>query len=380
MCAYSLHMTWSPEAPYNDLPLLPPNAEYETKTVLRAAIRARAAIAALDQAAKRMQNPMVLVNSISLLEAQASSEIENIVTTTDDLFRFVHDPSDAANPDTKETLRYRAALFAGMDAIQARPLSVTTAIDVCTNIHRREMGIRRLSGTYIGNPQTQQAIYTPPLGERVILDKLSNWAEFLHADSGVDPLITMAISHYQFEAIHPFEDGNGRTGRILNVLQLVEAGLLNAPILYLSRFIIRNKDEYYRLLLAVTRDVAWGEWIEFILTGLEETAQQTLRKIDRIQELQETVRQEIGENTKAGSNADLLDVLFENPYARISNVVDSCNVSRPTATGWLNALVATGALTDLKVGRDRLFINTRFLNILATDEVASGASPPPTLF
>lgn len=379
MCAYSLRMTWSPDVPYNDLPLLPPKIEFETKAVLRAAIRARAALAALDQAAKRMQNPMVLVNSISLLEAQASSEIENIVTTTDDLFRFAHDPSDATSADTKETLRYRIALFAGMDAIRARPLSVNTAIEVCTNIHRREIGVRRLPGTYIGNPSTHRAIYTPPVGERLILDKLSNWVEFLHAESGLDPLVTMALCHYQFEAIHPFEDGNGRTGRILNVLQLVEAGLLNAPILYLSRFIIRNKDEYYRLLLAVTAEAAWEEWIAFILEGLEQTAQQTLQKIDRIQELQEQVRQEIRESTKAGSNADLLDVLFENPYARISNVIERCKVSRPTATAWLNGLVAIGALDDLKVGRDRLFINTRFLSILAADEV-SVRDAPPTLF
>lgn len=380
MCAYSLHMTWSPEVPYNDLPFLPPQVEFETKGVLRTAIRARAAIAALDQAAKRMQNPMVLVNSISLLEAQASSEIENIVTTTDELFRFVNDPTDATSADTKETLRYRIALFAGMDAIRARPLSINTAIEVCTNIHRVDMGVRRLPGTYIANQSTRQAIYTPPVGERVILDKLSNWAEFLHAKSGIDPLITMAISHYQFEAIHPFEDGNGRTGRILNVLQLVEAELLNAPILYLSRFIIQNKDEYYRLLLAVTTDAAWAEWIEFILTGLEETAQQTLRKIDRIQELQESMRHEIRESTKAGGNSDLLDVLFENPYARISNVIERCEVSRPTATAWLNDLVAVGALADLKVGRERLFINTRFLKILASDEASESEPTPATLF
>lgn len=373
-------MTWSPETPYNELPLLPPRVDFETKSVLRVAIRARAAIAALDQAAKRMQNPLVLVNSISLLEAQASSEIENIVTTTDELFRFVNDPADATNADTKETLRYRGALFAGMDAIRARPLSVNTAIEVCTNIHQREMGVRRIPGTYIGNRSTQKAIYTPPVGERVILDKLSNWAEFLHAKSGIDPLITMAISHYQFEAIHPFEDGNGRTGRILNVLQLVEAELLDAPILYLSRFIIRNKDEYYRLLLAVTTDAAWEEWVEFILTGLEETAQQTLRKIDRIQDLQESMRREIRDSTKAGSNSDLLDVLFENPYARIANVVERCEVSRPTATAWLNDLVAVGALTDLKIGRERLFINTRFLNILGSDEANDSGPTPATLF
>lgn len=368
-CEYSLQMTWSPEQPYNDLPLLPPAVEFETKSVLRGAIRARASLAALDQAAKRMQNPMVLVNSLSLLEAQASSEIENIVTTTDDLFRYAQDDSASASPDTKETLRYRAALFAGMEAIRRRPLSVTTAVDVCTNIHRREMGLRRLPGTCIGNPVTREPIYTPPVGERVIREKLSNWAEFIHADVDTDPLIMMAIAHYQFEAIHPFEDGNGRTGRILNVLQLVEAGLLNAPILYLSRFIIRNKDEYYRLLLAVTAKGAWEEWIRFLLRGLEETATQTLSKIDRIQGLQETMRAEIKQHTRAGSNADLLDVLFENPYARIADVVERCGVSRPTATAWLNALVGQGALADVKMGRDRLFINARFMRILSSDDV-----------
>lgn len=183
----------------------------------------------------------------------------------------------------------------------------------------------------------------------------------------------MAIAHYQFEAIPPFEDGNGRTGRILKVLQLVDAGLLDAPILYLSRFIIQNKDDYYRLLLSVTKEAAWEEWIRFMLQGIESTANQTLHKIDRIQVLQETIRQEIREQTRAGSNADLLDVLFENPYARISDVMQRCGASRPTATGWLNALVAYGSLTNLKVGRDRLFINARFMDVLAADDRADAA-------
>jgi len=361
-------MTWAPEKPYDDLPLLPPKADFETKSVLRAAIQARASLAALDQAAKRMQNPMVLVNSLSLLEAQASSEIENIVTTTDDLFRFAQDPTDAASTETKETLRYRSALFAGMEAIKHRPISAVTAVEICTYIHRREMDVRRLPGTYIGNRRTKEAIYTPPTGEGVIREKLSNWADFIHARGVLDPAIAMAVAHYQFEAIHPFEDGNGRTGRILNVLQLVEAGLLSAPILYLSRFIIQNKDEYYRLLLSVTAEGAWEEWILFILRGLHETAARTLTKIDRIQELQESLRAEIKLHTTAGSNADLLDVLMENPYARIGDVVKRCGVSRPTATAWLNALVGFGALADIKIGRDRLFINARFMQILATDE------------
>lgn len=373
-------MAWSADVPYNELPFLPPPTEFETRAVLRATIEARAAIAALDQAALRMPNPAVLINAIPLLEAQASSEIENIVTTTDELFRYAQDPSESATPETKETLRYRAALFAGLEAVKQRPLSVSTAVDVCTIIHHREMNIRRLPGTFIGNPSTKRAIYTPPSGEQTIRDKLSNWESFLHSNDGLDPLIVLAIAHYQFEAIHPFEDGNGRTGRILNILYLVHAGLLQSPILYLSRYIIQQKDDYYRLLLAVTRDHAWEEWILFMLRGLRETATNTLRKVDEIQQLQTQVRQEIRELTTAGSNSDLLDVLFENPYCRIANVIDRCHVSRPTATSWLNSLVQGGVLVDVKIGRDRLFINARFFDVLARYELLDRRDEPPTLF
>lgn len=227
------------------------------------------------------------------------------------------------------------------------------------------MGVRTLPGTFIGNPATRKAIYTPPTGAPVIRDELANWESFLHEQSGLDPLIVMAIAPYQFEAIHPFEDGNGRAGRILNILYLVHAQLLQNPILYLSRFIIQQKDDYYRLLLAVTREGAWEDWILFMLRGVQETAINTLRKIDEIQELQNEVRGQIRELTTAGSNSDLLDVLFENPYCRIANVIERCRVSRPTATSWLNALSGSGVLTDVKVGRDRLFINARFFEVLA---------------
>ena len=366
-------MAWHADAPYNDLPLLPPRQDFETKQVLRATIGARAAIASLDQAAQRMPNPAVLINSIPLLEAQASSEIENIVTTTDELFRFAQDSSTSASPETKETLRYRAALFAGLDSVTRRPLSTTTAIEICSIIHGREMNVRRRPGTYIGNPITKVPNYTPPTGEQIIRDKLANWENFIHGSGhGVDPLIMMAIAHYQFEAIHPFEDGNGRTGRILNVIQLMQADLLQSPILYLSRYIIQNKDNYYRLLLAVTRDHAWEDWILFVLDGLRRTAQNTLHKVDLIQALQAKVREEIRQHTTAGANADLLEILFENPYCRIANVMERCSVSRPTATGWLNALAENDVLMSVKTGRDRLFINTRFFDILRRDD-----APPP---
>lgn len=370
-------MSWQPNVPYNELPALPPAREVETKAVLKAAIEARSALASLDQAARRITNPTVLINSIPLLEAQASSEIENIVTTADDLFRFSQDESSATNPATKETLKYRSALFVGIALIGARPLSATTAVQVCTTVQGRDMDVRKLSGTWIGNPATKAAIYTPPSGEALIRDKLSNWERFLHDSHGLDPLVTMAIAHYQFEAIHPFEDGNGRTGRIMNILLLISEGLISQPILYLSRYIIDKKDEYYRLLLEVTRDGNWEDWVLFMLEGIRTTALSTVSKIDQIQALQDETLVKIRTATNA-ANADLLAVLFEQPYCRISNVIERCEVSRPTATNWLNALVRDGVLVDVKAGRERIFINSRLFQLLMRPE--SAPEPEPTLF
>jgi len=372
-------VAWKATEPYNDLPPLPPAVEIETRPVLKLAVEARAAIASLDQASRRIPNPTVLINSIPLLEAQASSEIENIVTTADELFKFAQDDSMLASPETKETLRYRTALFAGFESVRTRPISVTTALEVCSIIQSRTMTVRDLPGTYIGNPTTKSAIYTPPSGAELIRDKLSNWERFVHNSPHLDPLVTMALAHYQFEAIHPFADGNGRTGRILNILLLVDAGLLQQPILYLSRYIIRNRDDYYRLLLAVTANGAWEDWALFMLEGLRQTAQSTVRKIDAIHQLQERIQERMRAVTPAGANADLLAVLFEQPYCRISNVMARCRVSRPTATGWLNALVDGGVLVDVKIGRERLFVNTEFFQLLVKDDDLE--SPPmPTLF
>lgn len=369
-------MTWAPAEPYNALPTLPPARELETIPVLKAAVDARAAVAALDQAARRMTNPDVLINAIPLLEAQASSEIENIVTTTDELFRYSADDAPAS-AETKETLRYRTALFAGMRSIRKRPISVTTATEICTIIQQREMDVRTLPGTVIANPQTRTAIYTPPEGEARIRGLLSNWTEFVHTARSLDPLVRMAVAHYQFEAIHPFVDGNGRTGRILNILLLLDAGLLNDPILYLSRAIIRQKDQYYRLLLDVTRSGAWEPWVLFMLRAVADTARATLEKIDMVGALQDEVRAS-ARDTAAGPNSDLLDVLFEQPYCRISNVAERCHVTRQTASKWLHELAARGIVVDVKRGREHLFINRRFLDILTRDDV--GASSDDTLF
>lgn len=365
-------MTWRPDEPYNALPSLPPTGQLETIGVLKSAIEARAQLSALDQAARRMPNPNVLINAIPILEAQASSEIENIVTTTDELFRYAHDESELAPPATKETLRYRAALFAGLDSIRSRPISTTTATAICSMIKARDMDVRDLSGTVIANPLTKQAVYTPPDGAAVIREKLHNWADFIHSAASIDPLVRMAIAHYQFEAIHPFADGNGRTGRIINILLLVDAGLLESPILYLSKYVIDHKDDYYRLLLGVTRDGAWEEWILFMLAAVRETASSTLLKIDAIQALQQRTRERM-RATSAGANSDLLDVLFEQPYCRIGDVIKRCGVSRPTATKWLNELVAESILQDVRVGRERLFINHAFFDILLRSEPTTAA-------
>ncbi|MFD4421701.1 Fic family protein [Agromyces sp. NPDC058484] len=210
--------------------------------------------------------------------------------------------------------------------MERRPLSANTAIEVCSLIHGREVGVR------------------------------------------LDPLIRMAIAHYQFEAIHPFTDGNGRTGRIMNVLLLIEAGLIRQPILYLSRYFIEHRNDYYRLLLDVTATEAWEQWILYVLEGVGRTAASTVAKIDAISELQQSVTRAI-RNTKAGANADLLAVLFEQPYSRISNVMDRCDVSRPTAASWLNALIDAGILFDVRVGRERQFINSAFVDLLMRDEI-----------
>ncbi|WP_235460023.1 Fic family protein, partial [Yonghaparkia sp. Soil809] len=250
-------MVWTPNSPYNDLPDLPPPIDVESKRILKQVAEARAALASLDQAARRIPNPRVLLNSIPLLEAQASSEIENIVTTADELFAADQLDEDSTRPEAKEALRYRVALLDGVRRVRDRPLSATTLITICSTLQAREMRVRDLPGTFIGNPATREAIYTPPDGQRLLMERLDAWARFVHTSTALDPLVVMALAHYQFEAINPFSDGNGRTGRIVNILLLIDRGLLSEPILYLSRYIVQNKAEYYRLLLAVTAEAAW---------------------------------------------------------------------------------------------------------------------------
>lgn len=360
-------MSWSPEVPFNDLPALPPGGvDLEPKVVLKAAIEARTALATLAQAGQLLPNPNILIHAVPLLEAQASSEIENIVTTADELFK--HLDSDSGDHATKEALRYRSALFAGIESIRHRPLSTATAVHVCSVLQGREMDIRSMPGTRIANPATRQIIYAPPEGAGLIREKLADWERFLHRDDGLDPLVRMAVAHYQFEAIHPFHDGNGRTGRVLNILMLIQAGLLNNPILYLSRAIIARKNDYYRLLRTVTAEGAWTEWIVFMLEAVRESATSTIRKIDSIRGCQDDIAERARMATPGGRDARFLEVLFEQPYCRIGAVVERCEVSRQTASSWLHSLVDAGLLSDVKVGREVLFVNHQLLDVLIRPE------------
>ena len=357
---------WKPGRPYNGLPPLPPKAEVETRAVLKQCIAARAAVAELKQAAQLIPNQAMLINTLPLLEARASSEIENIVTTTDELFRHVGNEAQA-NPATKEALRYSRSLFEGFKALKEYPLSTRTAEQVCTTIKGVEMTVRRTPGTTLKNDSTGETIYTPPEGETLLRDLLANWERFLHNETELDPLIRMAVGHYQFEAIHPFTDGNGRTGRGLNSLFLIQEGLLTLPILYLSHYIIQNKADYYRLLLQVTRDQNWEPWLLYIIKGVEETAGWTTAKIATIRTLSDHTTDYVRASLHKVYSHELVSLLFQLPYCRISSLTDAGIAKRQTASQYLKQLVEIGVLTEVDAGKEKVFIHPKLMLLLTRD-------------
>ena len=357
---------WRPDLPYNDLPPLPPAEELETRAVLKQCITARAALAELKQAGELIPNQSVLINTLPLLEAQASSEIENIVTTTDRLFQF-QNTDERADPATREALRHSSALLEGFRALKARPLNTRTAEQVCTRIKGVEMQVRRVPGTKLANDKTGAVIYTPPEGEDLLRTKLANWERYLHEAREVDPLIRMAVGHYQFEAIHPFTDGNGRTGRVLNSLFLIQEDLLTLPILYLSRYIIAHKADYYKLLLDVTREQAWEQWVIYLLKGVEETAQWTTAKIAAIRALQVATVDHVKQAAPKIYSHELVDLIFELPYCRIQNVTDKGIAGRQAASRYLKQMTAIGVLKEVTLGREKLFIHPKLMQLLTKD-------------
>lgn len=349
-------MGFDRKQPYNDLPLLPPGVELETKAVLKQAISANRMLANLRGLAAQIPNQGMLISSIVLQEARSSSEIENIVTTNDELYRADADPDGKTDPHTKEVLRYREALYHGFNALEDRPLATNLFIEIVRRIKQIDLDIRAVPGTALKN-DVGEVVYTPPVGDAVIRDKLANLEQFIHADDGIDPLIKMAVMHYQFEAIHPFPDGNGRTGRILNLLYLVDKNLLDIPVLFLSRYIIAHRADYYTGLRGVTEEQNWENWILFMLRAVESTAQQTFDQVLRIRALMEDVRARVQAESPTIYSKDLIEVIFKHPYTKIQFLVDENIAKRQTASTYLQTLAGMGVLRESKHGREKYYIN-----------------------
>ncbi|MCL2898694.1 protein adenylyltransferase Fic [Brenneria tiliae] len=360
-------MSWDPKEPFNQLPRLPPNGDQiESVPVLKACIKARAALAELKQAGELLPNQRLLINLIPLLEAKDSSEIENIVTTSDRLFQFSQEDSQA-DPATKEALRYRTALYNGFKNLKKQPLCTSTAVRICSTLKNVEIDIRKIPGTVLigGN---DKIVYTPPSGEALIRDLLGNWENYIHAEDDIDPLVKMTVAHYQFEAIYPFPDGNGRTGRILNILFLIEKELLTLPILYLSRYIVTHKAEYYSLLRGVTASGDWEPWILFMLQAVEETSIWTTAKIAAVRELLSITTNHIRQTLPKIYSHELVQVIFEQPYCRIANLIDKGIAQRQTASVYLKQLCEIGVLNEITAGREKLYVHPKLIQLMTRDD------------
>lgn len=360
-------MAFDPRKPFNDLSLLPPRFDLETKAVLRKTITAGRALAELKGLGGTIPNQALLVDSLILQEAKASSEIENILTTNDALFKAFTAKTSQIDPATKEVLSYREALWKGFDDLRQKPvLSTNLFVSIVQTIKGNQAGIRRTPGTAIANANTGEIIYTPPEGEAIIRDKLKNLEEFIHADDSIDPLIKLSVIHYQFESIHPFFDGNGRTGRIINILFLVLRSLLDLPVLYLSKFIIDHKNDYYRLLREVTVNSSWEPWILYMLDAIENTAVFTRERILAIRALMsETMERARKELPARAYSKELIELLFRQPYTKGQFLVDAGIAKRQTAAEYLRELDKIGILKTHKLGKEVLFLNVELYDLLS---------------
>jgi Fic family protein len=357
-------MTFDPLTPYDELPLLPPKSDIETKDVLRQCLTATRALAELKGAGGLIPDQAILINAIPLQEAKLSSEIENIVTTQDELFRASLDEK-TTDPQTKEVLRYRTALRHGYDVLARQPFRLSLLEDVCS-ILRDEPTPFRSKGqeVAIGDRRARTVTYTPPRGGPAVREKLDNLETFLLAPEGPDPLIRMAAAHYQFEAIHPFIDGNGRAGRILNILYLLHARLLEIPVLYLSRYIIQNKAKYYRLLREVPQNEAWEPWLLYMLRGVEETALWTTDRVRVIRDLFDRTVERCRAQIPKVYSKELIELIFRQPYCKIAFVVDAGIAKRQTASEYLQELERIGILVGEKHRREVIYKHPALVEVL----------------
>lgn len=358
-------MPFRPDLPYNELPPLPPSVEMETAAVLRKAIRAGRALAEWKGMLSRLPNPHLFLDTLHLQEAQASSAIENIVTTGEELHRSRLPGARQPPQAVQEVLAYKEAHWFGLRALRERPiLHANLFIDLVRIIQRNDAGIRRVPGTRLMHPASGQVIYTPPEGESLIRDLLANLERYLHEESESDPLIKMAVMHYQFEAIHPFHDGNGRTGRILLLLYLCQAGLLDVPALFLCRYILAHRAAYYRGLSAVTAEGAWEPWLSFMLDMEEQAATADRRRILAIEEAMARTAGLLETVLPGRHGRELLECLFRLSYVKRQNLVEAGIGTLKTAGNYLARLEDAGLLHSETAGREKWSVNDTLLALL----------------
>lgn len=349
----------------SDIKLLPPDVELETKRVLKQLARSHRALAELKGFSGMIPNKNILINAVIINEAKDSSEIENIITTHDELFKAMSQ-ENYNNLAAKEVINYRTALWHGYELIRERQVLTTNMIiEIQQLIEKNRAGIRKLPGTVLKNEATGEVVYTPPSGEKEMMALMSNLEKYINEDcDGVDPLIKLAVIHHQFEMIHPFYDGNGRTGRIINVLYLILKELLDSPILYLSKYIIRYKSAYYRLLQEVRTKGNWEEWILFILDGIEQTAEETLLLVKKINDVVEKTAEDIKIMLPKIYSRELVNLLFYEFYTKIVYIEKGLSITRKTASNYLSLLEDKGFLVSQKVGKERIFLNKRLFEIV----------------
>ncbi len=345
------------------VPLLPLKESVETKAVLKQVAKSERVLGELKGVIQGVPNESILLNTLFLQEAKASSEIENIITTDDEVFRS--SLNDIANPNAKEVQNYNIALFKGFEIIKQTKLLRNNDLKTIQKILKNnDAGFRAQTGTTLKN-STEKVIYTPPQNKKEIEDLMSNLEIFINDDevSDLNLLIKMSIIHHQFESIHPFYDGNGRTGRIINILYLSLKGLLDIPVLYLSRYIIDNKSEYYTLLQETREKESWEAWLLFMLEGIEETARQTVTLIQNILTLMQEYKVEIREKFPAMYSQDMINVLFKHPYTKIEYVAKELNCHRQTAGNYLNDLSKEGYLKRERIGKSNYYINEKLCQL-----------------
>jgi len=336
----------------------------ETREIWVALTDAHRHLAELKGLCESLPNRGILLDTLGIQEAKDSSEIENIITTHDELYAYQEDSGALAA--AKEVRHYVAALRTGYEAVRETGLiRLETVLAVQAELERNRAGLRKLPGTVLKNEATGRTIYEPPQDAAEVQALMGNLIDFIHADDGLDPLLRMAIAHHQFESIHPFYDGNGRTGRILNLLMLQREGLLDLPVLYLSRYITTTKADYYRLLQTVRDEDRWAEWCLYLLRGVAVTSRSAIVLVKDFRDLMQQTKRELRERLPKIYSQDLLNNLFRHPYTKIEFIERELGVSRPTATKYLDQLAGAGLVRKQKIGRTNFYINGPLYSLLS---------------